>query len=68
MRAYHFCAECSLSPGVSHVFDGVITSDLSPFAHNFHYLIRGSIAAAMKPSRDPGRLVLRSLSLLGEEK
>ena len=65
-RAFHFCAEFNSAPGVIHLLDGVVTSDVSPFTHNFYAGIKSRIAAAMTPPREPATVALKSLSLLGE--
>lgn len=64
MNAYHFCAEFNESPGVMHVFDGIVTSNADVFDKRFYDQLKAGIADNMKPPRPADRVVLRSLSKL----
>lgn len=67
MRAFHFCAEFNESPGVMHVYAGVITTDADPFRPEFYDKVKDAVAAKMDPPRPSDRVVIRALSLLAQQ-
>lgn len=62
--ALHVCAEYVGDAKGTHVYAGVLTTEVSPFEPDFYFKIRDSVAAVMDPPRPCEKVVLRSMSTL----
>lgn len=65
IRAYHFYAEYIDYPNI-HTFSGVIKSSMDVFSPDFNDRIIELVAKKMTPQRPVEKVLIKSLTLLGE--